>query len=209
MTDDAITYDDDYEDENDQTLPVFFLFFMVLVALVLLLGRALHNRPRLNAYLSEPALVLLVSAFVSFCVKIYFQGEEDSETEQQQQVQYDDYYAYDDGVEEEGDSMYNIDVDKNELERFLLSFSEEIFFMILLPPILFNSGYELKRELFFRHLRPIVSFAVIGPGKGESMGAADIWLSDHRDGYRQCARDPKCKTGQSAPLQPRFWRIRI
>lgn len=161
MTDDAITYDDDYEDDNDQTLPVFFLFFMVLLALVLLLGRALHNRPRLNAYLSEPAMVLLVSASVSFFVKIYFEGEEESETEQQQ-VQYDDYYAYDDGVEEEGDGMYNIDVNKNELERFLLTFSEEIFFMILLPPILFNSGYELKRELFFRHLRPIVSFAVIG-----------------------------------------------
>jgi NhaP-type Na+/H+ or K+/H+ antiporter len=31
-----------------------------------------------------------------------------------------------------------------------------------LPPILFNSGYELQRELFFRHFRAIVSFAVVG-----------------------------------------------
>ncbi len=161
MTDDAITNDDGFEDDNDQTLPVFFLFFLVLLAVVLLFGRALHNRPRLNAFLSEPAMVLLISASISFLVKIYFQGEEDIEDEQEQ-VRYDDYYAYDDGVEEEGEGMYNIDVDTNQLEIFLLTFSEEIFFMVFLPPILFNSGYELKRELFFRHLRPIVSFAVIG-----------------------------------------------
>ncbi len=44
----------------------------------------------------------------------------------------------------------------------LLSFSPKIFFFILLPPIIFNSGYTLKREVFFRHIMPISLFAVGG-----------------------------------------------
>lgn len=155
------TNDDNYED-NDQTLPVFFLFFMVLLALVLLLGRSLHNRPRLNSFLSEPAMVLLVSAFVSFLVKMFFAGEDSSDSGQASE--YDGYYEYTD--EDDGDmqnnNSYHGSVDQNQLSKFLLTFSEEVFFMVFLPPIMFNSGYELKRELFFRHLKPILSFAVFG-----------------------------------------------
>ena len=44
----------------------------------------------------------------------------------------------------------------------LLSFRPNVFFMALLPPILFNSGYQLRRELFYRHIRPIVMFACLG-----------------------------------------------
>lgn len=44
----------------------------------------------------------------------------------------------------------------------LLSFSPTIFFVVLLPPIIFNSGYHLHRDLFFRYITPICLFAVIG-----------------------------------------------
>ena len=44
----------------------------------------------------------------------------------------------------------------------LLSFSPKIFFFVLLPPIIFNSGYMLQREVFFRHIVPISLFACVG-----------------------------------------------
>jgi sodium/hydrogen exchanger 8 len=167
MSDGSSNTDDDHE--NDQTIPVFFLFFMLLFALVLLLGRALHNRPRLNSYLSEPAMVLLVSLFVSFLVKVFLDGDEEGE----QQVVYDGYYAYND--DDGNDDEQSIYVDQNKLSKFLTTFSEEVFFMVFLPPIMFNSGYELKRELFFRHLKPILSFAVVGTAFSGTMTGMILW----------------------------------
>lgn len=45
--------------------------------------------------------------------------------------------------------------------KALLSFSPSVFFIALLPPILFNSGLRIG-PLFFRHLAPICLFSVIG-----------------------------------------------
>lgn len=45
--------------------------------------------------------------------------------------------------------------------KVLLSFSPSVFFVALLPPILFNSGLRIG-ALFFRHLAPICLFAIIG-----------------------------------------------
>jgi sodium/hydrogen exchanger 8 len=44
----------------------------------------------------------------------------------------------------------------------MLSFSPSVFFIILLPPIIFNSGYHLHRQLFFRYISPICLFAFLG-----------------------------------------------
>ena len=173
---DSTNYDDDLYENDDQTLSVFFLFFMLLLALVLLLGRALHNQPRINSYLSEPAMVLLVSLFVSSLVKIYFAGEDSSSSEQEVE-EVDEYYAYNDDDGAESDDMNSIHgtVDRDQLSEFLLTFSEEFLFMVFLPPIIFQSGYELKRELFFRHLKPIVSFAVFGTGISSIVTGLILW----------------------------------
>lgn len=52
--------------------------------------------------------------------------------------------------------------EENSVAEGLLSFSPEAFFVFLLPPIIFNSGYHLRRELFFRHITPIALLAMIG-----------------------------------------------
>ncbi|XP_046993768.1 sodium/hydrogen exchanger 7 isoform X4 [Schistocerca americana] len=54
-----------------------------------------------------------------------------------------------------------IDVDDSEIE-LKATFDPEIFFNIILPPIIFHAGYSLKRKYFFRNLGAILTYALIG-----------------------------------------------
>ncbi|CDP20413.1 unnamed protein product [Coffea canephora] len=56
----------------------------------------------------------------------------------------------------------------------LLVFSEDLFFIYLLPPIIFNAGFEVKKKQFFRNfitimlfgaLSTLISFVIISLGK--------------------------------------------
>ncbi len=40
--------------------------------------------------------------------------------------------------------------------------SETLFYFGLLPPILFNSGFHLRRKLFVRNIKPIFLLAIVG-----------------------------------------------
>ncbi|KAG9151078.1 hypothetical protein Leryth_002656 [Lithospermum erythrorhizon] len=44
----------------------------------------------------------------------------------------------------------------------LLVFSEDLFFIYLLPPIIFNAGFQVKKKHFFRNFMTIMLFAAVG-----------------------------------------------
>nr|AAP20429.1 Na+/H+ antiporter NHX2 [Zea mays subsp. mays] len=44
----------------------------------------------------------------------------------------------------------------------VLVFSEDLFFIYLLPPIIFNAGFQVKKKQFFRNFITIILFGAIG-----------------------------------------------
>ncbi|CAM6043589.1 unnamed protein product [Sphagnum compactum] len=44
----------------------------------------------------------------------------------------------------------------------ILQFNEELFFIYLLPPIIFNAGFQVKKKQFFRNFAAIMLFGVVG-----------------------------------------------
>ncbi|GAB4855505.1 monovalent cation:H+ antiporter, CPA1 (nhx1) [Ancistrocladus abbreviatus] len=44
----------------------------------------------------------------------------------------------------------------------ILVFSEELFFIYLLPPIIFNAGFQVKKKRFFKNFSTILLFGVLG-----------------------------------------------
>ncbi|XP_059443189.1 sodium/hydrogen exchanger 4-like [Corylus avellana] len=44
----------------------------------------------------------------------------------------------------------------------ILTFNEELFFIYLLPPIIFNAGFQVKKKHFFQNFLTIMLFGVVG-----------------------------------------------
>ncbi|XP_076949010.1 sodium/hydrogen exchanger 4-like [Bidens hawaiensis] len=57
----------------------------------------------------------------------------------------------------------------------LLRFNEELFFIYLLPPIIFNAGFQVKKKQFFHNFFPIMLFGVTGVLISTSIVAAGSW----------------------------------
>ncbi|ONK57913.1 uncharacterized protein A4U43_C09F5560 [Asparagus officinalis] len=54
----------------------------------------------------------------------------------------------------------------------ILVFSEDLFFIYLLPPIIFNAGFQVKKKQFFRNFMTIILFGAVGT----LMSFMIIWL---------------------------------
>lgn len=63
-----------------------------------------------------------------------------------------------------------------DVAEFIMSFDSSIFFIVLLPPVIFSSGYHLHRELFLRFFNPICLFAFGGTMISMSVVAGLLYL---------------------------------
>ncbi|KAH1121181.1 hypothetical protein J1N35_004341 [Gossypium stocksii] len=57
----------------------------------------------------------------------------------------------------------------------ILRFSEELFFIYLLPPIIFNAGFQVKKKQFFQNFITIMLFGVVGVFISTSIITAGSW----------------------------------
>lgn len=128
---------------TEEGISSYFVIFLSLLALVLVLSKLLHDRPGLSSVLPEAGVAIIVGVIAGYVVYLVAPPHDGADNDNGQG---DD----DDGGEDAA------------VASGLLSFSPTVFFVALLPPIIFNSGYHLKRELLFRHMTPIVLFACAG-----------------------------------------------
>jgi NhaP-type Na+/H+ or K+/H+ antiporter len=111
------------------------------------LAKYLHDQPRLSSIFPEAGMIIFVGMITGGLVRVLTLIDGDTTN--------DDASDYMTALNESNSTASTIAAD-------LLSFSDDTFFEILLPPIIFNSGYHLRRELFYRQIVPICLFAVLG-----------------------------------------------
>ncbi|XP_020523428.1 sodium/hydrogen exchanger 3 isoform X2 [Amborella trichopoda] len=57
----------------------------------------------------------------------------------------------------------------------ILRFDEDLFFIYLLPPIIFNAGFQIKKKRFFQNIVAIVLFGVVGVFISSTVISAGSW----------------------------------
>jgi len=120
---------------SEEEASQYFLVFITLLGIQLVLSKYLHMTPRLNAILPESGVAIIVGVIAGALVRLFVP------------ISFND-----DGNSSNTSSPF----------EGLLTFSATIFFLALLPPIVFNAGYTLRRELFFRYIQPILLLSCVG-----------------------------------------------
>uniref|UniRef100_A0A7E4VE29 Sodium/hydrogen exchanger n=1 Tax=Panagrellus redivivus TaxID=6233 RepID=A0A7E4VE29_PANRE len=150
------------------------IFTSLMVVIVLTAWFFKHYRLR---FINESGLTLIYGLLFGYLIKFTALGQIESQTMQvtaangSRITQPPDFLLL--GVHKPDNSVVNFHYEMVEgffadtktsekhVERKTV-FSPEIFFNIILPPIIFNAGYSLKKKHFFRNIGSILSFVFIG-----------------------------------------------
>ncbi|KAG7359265.1 CPA1 family sodium/proton antiporter [Nitzschia inconspicua] len=142
--------------QSNRGVSQYISIYLGLFVLILLLSKFLHDYPHIGNIIPEAAMIILVGMLAGLFIFLF--GADD--TTLQEQSQYEKAVYYDQYGQEIVIENGNENTDS--LAESLLSFSPTLFFVVLLPPIIYNSGYHIQRDLFFRHLSSISMYAFLG-----------------------------------------------
>lgn len=119
-------------DSTPKEMSSYFVVFFLLLALSIILSNALHKKQ----WLPEAAILIMVGAAGSCFI----------------------YLLSPDVLDNASDP----ELDEQNAATGLLYFAPNFFFSILLPPIIFNSGYHVNGRLWVRYFDAILLYSLLG-----------------------------------------------
>ena len=137
---------------SDNDLVALYLLAYALVILASLLAQIAVKRLHVDKFLPQAGATMILNITISLIIKLAGGFNKSSTSE-------------------------NILEESDHFNAHLLGMSTSMFYYILLPPIIFNSGYHLKRQIFASNFGGILSLAVIGTSISIAILSVGIYLS--------------------------------
>lgn len=133
----------------------YLLIFASLIVASVVLQHLIEKSNRIKRYLPEAAATMLLGMLVGLCIRLG--GGYDIKIVDWTSISYDDAGSNSNNNNNAAHGEASVVFDP-----YLLGFNPQVFFFGFLPPIIFNSGFHLKRRLFYQNFGGIFCLAVVG-----------------------------------------------
>ena len=160
------------------------IFFLLILLIICVLVIHLLIRKRFN-YLPESVAIIYIGGIFGLFIKIYNQW-----------------------ISKNQDSTSTI------VETSSPLLNSNLFFMLFLPPIIFEQGYHLHKGNFFRNLGTISTFAIFGTTINALVTGAGLYLLgsinlSHQLPWRECFVIGSLNSGKSKKVVFSNWILLI